>query len=168
MEHTMAGGDINAWRRQNSDPIALVLALSDGTVLKGNMLLPRDKSLRDLFNLPDPFVDFECTINGEMVIAKSSIISLRKHSTPNADQLDKKLTSLDKADPHRILGVAKTATQDEVHAAYLALARAYHPDRFASANLPPEVADYFETMTRRINIAFSEIAPVKTQAKSAA
>jgi hypothetical protein len=165
----MAGGDINAWRKQNSDLHTLVLVLQDGTVTRGTMLVPRDKTLREFFSMPDPFIDFECALNGTMVIAKSALVSLRKHEMPNADQLDKKISGLEKADPHRILGVGKSATGDEVHAAYLALARVYHPDRFASANLPPEVADYLESMTRRINIAYSELTSAAAKAaKSAA
>jgi hypothetical protein len=164
----MAGGDITAWRKQNSDLNTLVLVLNDGTVMRGTLLLPRDKTLRDYFNMPELFIDFTCALNGEMVITKSCIVSLRKHEMPAADQLDKKLSIMDKADPLRILGVGKTASHEEIHDAYLALARVYHPDRFASANLPPEVADYFESMTRRINIAYSELAPAVKASKTAA
>jgi DnaJ-domain-containing protein 1 len=160
----MAAGDINSWRRQNSDVVALVLTLHDGTILRGNIMQPRDKTLREMFSMNDPYIDFEDAISGDMIIAKSSIVSARKHDIPNADQLDKKLSALEKADPYRILGLAKGSTRDEIHAAYLLLARAYHPDRFAAVGLPPEVADYIETMTRRINVAYSELAVSVKQA----
>jgi hypothetical protein len=154
----MAAGDINSWRRQNSDVVALVIHLQDGSVLRGNILQPRDKTLRELFNMPEPFIEFEDSAAGDMIVARSAIKSVRKYHVPVADQLDKKLSALEKADSYRVLGLGKSATVDEIHAAYLALARAYHPDRFASAGLPPEVAEYLETMTRRVNVAYSELS----------
>lgn len=155
----MGAADLNAWRRQNSDPITLLITLVDSTRLRGNLLLPRDKTLADVFNMPVAFFEFEDFEQGQMVIAKTSIASLRPHKLPAADQLDKKMTTLDKGDPYRILGIGKSAPREEIRAAYLALARMYHPDRFASSELPPEVAEYIDAMTRRINIAYADIAP---------
>ena len=155
----MGAADLNAWRRQNSDAHSLVITLLDGRRMRGNMMVPRDKSLADVFNMPTPFFDFEDFDQGPMVIAKSSITSLRPHTLPAADQLDKKLTQLDKSDPYRILGLAKAATKDEIRAAYLGLARLYHPDRFAAIDMPPEMAEYVDAMARRINIAYGNIMP---------
>jgi DnaJ domain len=155
----MAAGDMNSWRRQNSDSVQVLLVLGNGGRMRGNIMLPRDKTLRDFFNMPDLFIDFDCFEGGELVIAKTSIVSLRRNSLPQADQIDKKLRALDRANPHQILGIGVSATKEEIHKAYLALARSYHPDRFALSNLPPEVAEYLDTMTLRINVAYSELAP---------
>jgi DnaJ-domain-containing protein 1 len=164
----MAAGDINAWRRQNSDPVQLLIIMADGSRIRGNILQPRDKTLREYFNLPEPYIDFDCFENGEVVLAKTSIVSLRRNALPNADQIDKKLRGIEKANPQQILGVGKSATRDEIHKAYLALARLYHPDRFALSNLPPEVAEYLDTMSLRINVAYSELVPpVKATAPAA-
>ena len=160
----MGQADISAWRRQNSDIVPVLVTLIDGSRIRGTVMLPRDKSLRDLFNMPEPFFDFECLENGPMVIAKTSIASLRQHVLPANDQLEKKMRTLDKSDPHKILGIGRTATREEIRTAYVALARAYHPDRFASSELPPEIAEYIDAMARRINAAYSELSPnVKTQ-----
>lgn len=155
----MGAADIANWRRQNSDPVTLIISLNDGRRLRGNMLLPRDKSLTDLFNMPVPFFEFDDFEHGSMVVAKASVAMLWPHKIPAADQIDKKVAALDKSDPHRILGVGKSAARDEIRSAYLALARLYHPDRFASVELPPEVADYISTMARRINIAYGDLQP---------
>ena len=37
------------------------------------------------------------------------------------------------------------------------LASIYHPERYAEVELPPEVAEYLEAMTRRIHTAFTEL-----------
>jgi hypothetical protein len=151
--------DLAAWRRQNSDPLQLVLSLVNGTKVRGTIMLPRDKTLRDLFNMPDQFIDFDSADQGPVVIAKTSIAALRPHAMPAADQLDRKTRALDKADSHAILGVSKGASRDEIRAAYVALARAYHPDRFAALDLPSEIAEYIDAMARRINVAYAELVP---------
>ncbi|MBQ3080318.1 MAG: DnaJ domain-containing protein [Clostridia bacterium] len=56
-------------------------------------------------------------------------------------------------DYHRILGVAKNATQDEIHHAYRELARRWHPDRFADG---PERAWAEEKMVS-INSAYNAL-----------
>jgi curved DNA-binding protein CbpA len=49
--------------------------------------------------------------------------------------------------------------------AYFALAKAYHPDRYATAELPAEVRDYLAAMARRINAAHAALdVPQKRQA----
>jgi hypothetical protein len=155
----MGQSDINAWRRQNSDVVAIVLTLVDGTRARGTILQPRDKTLREMFGMSEPFIDFDCAEFGPMVIAKGSIASIRLHQVPAADQLDRKLKGLDKADSHKILGVGKGSSRDEMRAAYVALARAYHPDRFAAVDLPSEVAEYIDAMAQRINGAYAELVP---------
>jgi DnaJ domain len=57
------------------------------------------------------------------------------------------------------------AARDEIREAYVALAKAYHPDRYANVVLPPEVADYMAAMARRINAAHAALeAPEKRRA----
>ena len=38
--------------------------------------------------------------------------------------------------------------------AYLKLAKVYHPDRYAAAELPAEVREYLSAMARRVNAAY--------------
>jgi curved DNA-binding protein CbpA len=44
-----------------------------------------------------------------------------------------------------------------VREAYLKLAKLYHPDRYATADLPKEVRDYLAVMVRRINAAHDTV-----------
>ncbi len=57
-------------------------------------------------------------------------------------------------DPYEILGISKNATDDEVKAAYRALARKYHPDNYDDSNPLKELAT--EKM-QQINEAYEEI-----------
>jgi hypothetical protein len=154
----MAGAsDMAAWRRQNSEPIAVDVQLHDGTALKGNVLIPRDKQLRDLLLSPDAFIEFDCFRLGATLLSKSAIRLIRLNSLPAADQLLKRQNAIDAADPFSILRVPRNADKDTVRKAYLELARTYHPDRFANQDLPPEMSEYVNAMARRVNTAFAEV-----------
>ncbi|HVL32461.1 MAG TPA: J domain-containing protein [Actinomycetota bacterium] len=61
----------------------------------------------------------------------------------------------EKRDPYAILGVDPTATQDEIHAAWRALALTYHPDLFAEGS-DVERARAEEAM-KQVNEAFHAI-----------
>ncbi len=153
----MGAADLTAWRRQNSDTVSISVVLRDGTILSGSVLVPRDKKLHDVFNAVEPFVEFEDFRAGTTVLAKTAIRSVRTNDLPQADQLEKRLKLLEKSDPFQVLGVPKTVDRETLRTAYVNLARTYHPDRFAQAELPVEVIEYINTMARRVNAAYSEL-----------
>lgn len=150
-------GNMAAWRKQNSTPVLAEVRLVDGTLLKGTILVQRDQTMKELFCGSEPFVEFECSVSGEMVVSKSSIATARTCKQISADQLDRRNKLLDKSDAFGVLKLPKTADRDKVREGYLALARAYHPDRYTGSELPPEVIEYLNAMTRRINAAYSEL-----------
>ena len=57
-------------------------------------------------------------------------------------------------DPYSILGIAKSASDEEVKAAYRELARKYHPDNYTDDNPLKELA---EEKMQEINAAYDEI-----------
>lgn len=57
-------------------------------------------------------------------------------------------------DPYAVLGITNAATPEQIHAAYVTMARNYHPDRYAASGLPREVTDYICAMAKRINAAW--------------
>jgi curved DNA-binding protein CbpA len=57
-------------------------------------------------------------------------------------------------DPYSILGVSKSATDDEIKSAYRALARKYHPDNYGEDNPLKDLAN--EKM-QEVNAAYDEI-----------
>ena len=60
-------------------------------------------------------------------------------------------------DPYKILGVSPTATDDEVKAAYRALARKYHPDKYRDSDL----AEMAGEKMKEINAAYDEIQKIR-------
>lgn len=66
------------------------------------------------------------------------------------------------ADPYKVLGVSRDATDDEIKKAYRELAKKYHPDNYANSPLS-EVA---EEKMKEINEAYDEIQRQRSSAQS--
>lgn len=153
----MSAGNIAAWRRQNSDPILVEVQLVDGSMLKGTILVQRERTLKEILGGTDPFLEFECSVSGDMVLGKAAIALVRPCKPLQADHLDRRLKMLEQTEAHSVLKVAKTADRERIRDAYLKMTRLYHPDRYAGVELPSEMQDYLNAVTRRINAAYSEL-----------
>lgn len=131
------------------------LSLDDGRVLAGKFVLPVSKTLFEVLNSPGGFVEFAPLGEERQIVAKASIRSVKLVTPPKAVALAGRIRDIDGFDPHVVLGLKRDAEWDEIRHAYLALSKTYHPDRFASIELPGEVASYIDAMARRLNAAFA-------------
>ncbi len=163
----MGAADMATWRRNNSDTHPVELLLVDGTVLRGAILVSRDKTIRDFFNIQtDPFFDFECSREGTVILAKSSVRRIlpegaqKKKDQASIEALVARQAELERSDPYKLLGVNIGVDAETLRKAYIGKARTYHPDRFADAGLPSEVFDYLNAMARRINTAYEDLGLV--------
>lgn len=146
-------------RPDSSDHVAIPVEihLADGSVAKGKVMAPIGRSLADILNGTGGFVAFEPYGGEQTFIAKSRLAEVRPLGVPKGVNLKAKLAASEPLNPYAMLGVAPGAGRDEVRKAYFALAKAYHPDRYASAELPPEVLEYLFTMARRVNAAYAAL-----------
>lgn len=132
-------------------------AFVDGTVVRGKLLVPATKTMSDVLNGPGTFLEFEPYGGERTYIAKAQVASIKLLGVPKVPNLTSRLRDLDGFDPFAVLGVAAGATKDEIRQAYFALAKSYHPDRYATAELPTEVIEYLFAMARRINAAHAAL-----------
>lgn len=143
------------------------IVLDDGRTLRGRLAIPLSRSLFEVLNSDACFVDFEPYDSDRQFIAKAALRSVRLLGAPKPQTLEARLVDLDGFDPWRILGVDRGAGRDAVRSAYHACAKAYHPDRYASAELPAEVRDYLAAQARRINAAYAALEQVDQPAARA-
>ncbi len=153
----MAAADLTAWRRQNSDPMTIDVILSDGTAMRAVVMVPRDKQLKDVFNVTDTFIEVECLENGPIVFQRGALRSVRPAMLPKADQLDKRLAAAEKLQAHLTLGITKAADRATIAAAHASLKATYDPARAVSAGLPAEIIAYMDAMGRRLDAARAEL-----------
>lgn len=66
------------------------------------------------------------------------------------------------SDPYKVLGVARDASDEDVKKAYRALARKYHPDKYADTDL----ADLASEKMKEINAAYEEIQKLRSGGQS--
>ena len=145
--------------------IPVDIALADGTIAKGKLLVPLGKTLADVLNGPGSFIEFQPYGGERSYLAKAQLASVKPIDAPRAPNLGARLADPGGFDPYAVLGLAMGASRDEVRQAYFRLAKAYHPDRYATAELPAEVRDYLAAMARRINAAHAALeVPLKKQA----
>jgi hypothetical protein len=141
------------------DIVACELTLDDGSKLGGHLIVNVPRGLAEELNAAGGFLELETFDKERAFIAKSSVRSVKPRVLPKFDPLERRLKHADVFDPHAILGVPKGAARDAIRQAYHALAKAYHPDRLQGLGLPQEVLDYTTAMSKRINAAYSALAP---------
>jgi hypothetical protein len=141
----------------DTSAVPVEIVLTDGGVAKGKMLVPMGRSVADALNGSGGFLEFEPYGGERSFLAKAQLASVKLVGVPKAPNLKARLADPDGFDPYRVLGLAAGASREEVRAAYFVLAKAYHPDRYATAELPEEVRDYLAAMARRINAAHAAL-----------
>ena len=137
--------------------VAVEITTSAGETLGGQILIGTGRSLAQVLNGEGAFVEFEPWGAERMLLSKGSLVAIKPVSTARAESLSGRVAALDGFDPYTILGLRKGASLDEVRSAWHRLSKAYHPDRYASAELPAEVSEYLGSMVRRINAAYSAL-----------
>lgn len=134
----------------------VVVELTSGERLQGNIVLARAQKLTDALNRPDAFIEFERD-GRAMSIAKSAMASVASLDLPKTDQLTPRVAATG-FDAYRMLEVQPDATHEQVRAAYIAKARLYHPDQFANHPLPPEVSEYLKATFIHVQTAYEELS----------
>jgi DnaJ domain len=147
--------------------IAVEVTFDDARVVKGKCFVPLQKTLPDALNGAAPFIEFEPYGGERQYVLKTSLRTVKPIGAARTVSLQSRLRDIEHFDPHAILGISGSASWDEIKAAYHARAKAYHPDRYSTAELPLEVRDYLASMARRVNAAFAALEEPHRETKVA-
>jgi hypothetical protein len=148
---------------QDHGAIMIEATFEDGRTLVGRLSIPTGRTLMDHLNGPHAYLEFEPLEGDRAVFAKSTITSARAIAPAKSGSLTQRLRDLDGFDPYQTLGLERGTAWEEVRAGYHRLAKAYHPDRYATAELPEEVIAYLSGMARRVNAAYAVLETAYAQ-----
>ena len=137
--------------------VPVEITTDTGDVLKGRILIAMGRNIFEVLNSPGGFLEFEAYGGDRTYFAKGALRNVKLTHVPKVPNLKTRLNDLDSFDPHSILGLPSSASFDDVKAAWHRLSKTYHPDRYATAELPEEVADYLSSMARRVNAAYAAL-----------
>ena len=130
-----------------------------GETEAGVVLVPAHHNLRQALNDESPFLELETEAGRQSFILKTEIARIdpldRGDAKPKA--ANEGPSRFDAHDARVVLGVAGDASEDEIHAAWRDLAKAYHPDRLAALGLPNEMLRHADRVLSRINVAYQRL-----------
>jgi hypothetical protein len=138
--------------------VPVTLKRTSGEVERGRVVLPFHTTLDDVLNGAVTFIEFHPYGGDKIFISKMEISSLEASNVPKPSDVNIRLHNTNESvDPYDVLGVPRGAPMGQVKKAYHKLAKLYHPDRYANAELPEEVGVYLAGMARRVNAAYAAI-----------
>ncbi len=134
--------------------IAVEISLADGSMVAGRTVLGPGKGVHKLLDGQDGFLYVDGFDGEGAFIPKSDIKGLKVISPGKPNAMHLSVPDARNFEPYRVLGLEKNASFDEIKDAYHRLTKIYHPDRFASIELPHEVKTYIDAMAKNVNAAF--------------
>jgi DnaJ-domain-containing protein 1 len=137
--------------------VALTTRLGGGEA--GAILVPAHHTLRQALNDDGPFIEIETEDGRQAFLLKTEIARIEPCDTvePRGADRGADWSRFDANDARIVLGVAADATEQELHAAWRDLAKAYHPDRLAALGLPDEIRRHADRVLARINAAYQRL-----------
>lgn len=137
--------------RRNRRKIAVSLDTGEGEEIVFMFVNPTERVI-DTLNDERDFLPFERPDGSVILIAKKTI---RRMSPMELKR------QVDAGDPYDLLGVTLTATDEEVHQAYVRAVAAVHPDRVTSMGLPGEFLEMATLRAAQLNDAYRKIKAVR-------
>lgn len=137
--------------------VAVEITTDQGEILAGQVVVGTGRNLAQILNGDGVFIEFEPWGGERVHISKGSVRTIKPVRATRPESLGARINAVDGFDPYTILGVRKGVSLDEAKSAWHRLSMAYHPDRYAMAELPEEVTTYLGAMARRVNAAYAAL-----------
>lgn len=135
------------------------LTLASGKTMMVSLKLPMSGKLADVLNNAERYLDVLGPEGEQFFLSKDMVHRVAAADPPKASlNLNRRSSDQTGFNPWAVLGVTREASADDIRAAWLALVKMYHPDRFANLEMPQEMKDYAAAMLARINVAHDQLA----------
>ena len=132
--------------RRSKSELMVRLCLTSGEAVEGELFVAQGERLAEVLNDERAFLPLRVGDAVE-VIAKSQIArAAMLGEAPSAS-----------SDPYEVLRLPRTASDEELRAAWMNGLKACHPDRLAALNLAPEVIHAARKAAQRVNAAYEAI-----------
>jgi hypothetical protein len=139
----------------SSKTIEVSVRMLDGAMLRGTLNMGTNPTLEAILSKDTPFLEFASKDGQRKFLAKHQIAYVEPVEPLRKVVLEPRDSRFTNC--YSVLGVRDGAGFDEAKAAYHALAKIYHPDKWQGVELPPEMAKYVNDMFKQINTALTEI-----------
>lgn len=145
--------------------IAVEIGLADGSTVAGRAVLAPGKGVHKLLDGDEGFIYIDSFQGEGHFIPKADIRGLKVITSIRSQTIALPIPDARTFEPYRVLGLARGAAFEDIREAYHRLSKLYHPDRYASVDLPGEVKAYLDAMSKNVNAAFVALKHVgqKTQ-----
>ncbi|MES2907149.1 MAG: DnaJ domain-containing protein [Pseudomonadota bacterium] len=156
---------------RQKNPLKVTLHTSDGKKYNAVLMINHGENLVNYLNSGSEFIEIEDDHKKKIILAKSSIQSVEPRDGAEhkvSEQVAGEKWRHHSQDPYVMLDVAMDANDEDIRAAYHKLARAYHPDRMASLELPPAMLEHGEEILKKINAAYEAIVSQRRKTTTAA
>lgn len=162
-------------RQKDAAPVTIRTVGEDA--FDGEVYVAIGHRLVDLLNDERAFIPVRREDGDTMILAKSQIVSIVEHAAVNEnaangreddveagakEEIRKQAASTEKAngrkfDPYALLKIDRTASIDEIRAAYKSRIKMVHPDSVAALGLDDDLADAALRATQKLNYAYQKI-----------
>jgi hypothetical protein len=137
--------------------IAVEISLADGSTISGRAVLSSGRGIHKLLDGDEPFLYLESFDGSGTFVPKADIRNVKVITPARGVSAALFIPDARNFDPHRVLGLEKGASFEQIRDAYHRLSKLYHPDRYAAIELPREVKAYLEAMSKNVNAAFQAL-----------
>lgn len=137
----------------------------EGETTKCFLVVNINEQLHENINGTNIFLELEDELGQKSYMNKNALMSIEEVMTvaevvevEGSRMVGDTSSQFFSTDPYIVLGVHRKAGDEEVRSAYHQLARNYHRDRLAAANLPPEMMIHAEEVLKRITSAYDIVS----------
>jgi hypothetical protein len=137
---------------QSANNVQVVAKLVDGSIVEGAIVGGVTSNLATVLNRPGNFIEIVQAGGHKRYLGANQIVTIEPARPLAEPDLPKPMSANTKT-AHKILDLDDNCTPEKLREQYRKMVKLYHPDKFQSVGLPPEVQAYVQEMFNAISRA---------------